>query len=51
MVSVFDNVEERPTVKNCRPISVLSVISKIFEKLVNNRLVDNLEKCGLFFYF
>ena len=49
MASVFENVEERPTAKNCWPISVLSVVSKIFEKLVNNRLVDNLEKCGLFF--
>ena len=26
----------------------LSVVSKVFEKLVNNRLVDPLEKCGLF---
>ena len=51
VASVFENVEERPTAKNCCPISVLSVVSKIFEKLVNDRLVDNLEKCGLFFYF
>ena len=28
-----------------------SVISKVFEKLVNNRTVDHLEKCGLFSYF
>ena len=27
---------------------VLSVVSKVFEKLVNNRIVDHLEKCGLF---
>ena len=26
----------------------LSVISQVFEKLVNNRIVDHLEKCGLF---
>ena len=25
--------------------------SKVFEKLVSNRTVDHLEKCGLFFYF
>ena len=39
---------ERSTAKNCRPVSLLSVVSKVFEKLVNNRIVDHLEKCGLF---
>ena len=34
--------------KNYCPVSLLSVISKVFEKLVNNRVVDHLEKCGLF---
>ena len=29
-------------------VSLLSVVSKIFEKLVNNRIFDHLEKCGLF---
>ena len=24
------------------------MVSKVFEKLVNNRIVDRLEKCGLF---
>ena len=33
------------------PVSLLSVVSKIFEKLVNNKLVDHLEKCDLFFDF
>ena len=28
--------------------SLLSVVSKIFETLVNKRIVDHLEKCGLF---
>ena len=27
---------------------LLSLISKVFEKLVNNRIVDHLEKCGFF---
>ena len=27
---------------------LLYVVSKIFEKLVNNKVVDHLEKCGLF---
>ena len=34
--------------KKHRPVSLLSVVSKFFEKLVNNRIVDPLEKCGLF---
>ena len=46
-VPVFKNLGERSTAKNYRPVS-LSVVSKVFEKLVNNRIVDHLEKCGLF---
>ena len=45
---VFKNVWESPTAKNYHPVSLLSVISKVFEKPVNNRIVDHLEKCGLF---
>ena len=48
VVPVFKNVGERSTAKNYRPVSLLSVVSKVFEKLVNNRIVDDLEKCGLF---
>ena len=48
MVPVFKNVGERSTAKNYCPVSLLSVVSKVFEKLVNNRIVDHLEKCGLF---
>ena len=51
MVPVFKNVGERSTAKNYCPVSLLSVVSKVFEKLVNNRIVDYLEKCGLFFDF
>ena len=36
------------TAKNYGPVSLLSVVSKDFEKLVNNRIVDHPEKCGLF---
>ena len=46
--SVFKNVGERSTAKNYHPVSLLSVVSKVFEKLVNNRIVDHVEKCGLF---
>ena len=48
VVPVFKNVGERSTAKNYRPVSLLSLVSKVFEKLVNNRIVDHLEKCGLF---
>ena len=48
MVYVFKNVGERSTAKNYGPISLLSVVSKVFEKLVNNMIVDHIEKCGLF---
>ena len=46
VVPIFKNVGERSTAKNYHP--VLSVVSKVFEKLINNRIVDYLEKCGLF---
>ena len=48
MVPIFKNGGERSAAKNYHPISLLSVVSKAFEKLVNNRIVDHLEKCGLF---
>ena len=48
VVPIFKNVGERSTAKNYDPVSLLSVVSKVFEKLVNNRIVDHLEKCGLF---
>ena len=49
VVPVFKNVGERSTAKNYHPVSLLSVVSKVFEKVVNIRIVDHLEKCGLFF--
>ena len=48
VVLVFKNAGERSTVKNYRPVSLLSVVSKDFEKLLNNRIVDHLEKYRLF---
>ena len=36
VVPVFKTVSERSTTKNYRPISLLSVVSTIFEKLVND---------------
>ena len=51
MFPVFKNVGERSTAKNYRPDSLLSVVSKGFEKLVNNRIVNHLENCRLFYDF
>ena len=48
MVLVFKNVVERCMTRNYCPVSLLSVVSKVFAKLKNNRFVDRLEKCGLF---
>ena len=48
VLPVFKNVGERSTAKTYRLVSLLSVVSKVFEKLVNNRIVDHLEKCCLF---
>ena len=46
VVLVFKNVGERSSAKNYCPISLLSVVSKVFERLVNNGIVDHLGKCG-----
>ena len=48
MVPVFRNVGERSAAKNYCPVSLLSVLSEVFEKLVNNRIVDHIGKCDLF---
>ena len=49
VVPVFKNVGKRSTPKSYHPVSLLSVVSKVFEKLVKNRIVDQIEKCGFFF--
>ena len=48
LVPVFKNVGERSTAENYHSDSILSVVRKVFEKLVNNMVVDHLEKCGCF---
>ena len=48
MVLVFKNVVQRSTAKNYHPVSLLSMVSKVLEKLVNNRILDYLQKFGLF---
>ena len=53
VVSVFENVGERCMAKNYHPVSLLSVISKVYQKIVNNRHDDHLQKCAVsdFQYF
>ena len=46
MVPAFYNVWERCMTENYGPVSLHSVVSKVFERLVNNKLVDHLEKCA-----
>ena len=48
MVPAFKKVGERSTATNYHFVSLLSVVSKIFENLVNNKIIYYLEKCGLF---
>ena len=45
---VFKNVGERSIAKNYDPVSVLFVVSKVLEKLVNNTIVDHLERLSFF---
>ena len=42
------NVGEKSTAKNYCPVSLLSEASKVFEKLVDNRILDHLEIFGFF---
>ena len=48
VVPVFKNVGERSTPTSYHPVSLLSVVSKVFEKVVNNGIADHLQKCVLF---
>ena len=51
VVPIFKNVWERPIAKNYNPVSLLSMVSKVFKEFVNNRIVGCMEKCGLFLRF
>ena len=50
LIPAFKNAVGRSTGKIYRPVSLICVVSKVFEKPVNNRIVDHLEKCGLFLF-
>ena len=55
VVSVFKNVGERSTAKKYHPSFCKIVLFFLWlvksEKLVNNRIVDQLEYCSIFFWF
>ena len=46
VIPILRNIGERPMAKNYCPVNLLSVLSKVFEKLnrINNRIVDHLDK-------
>ena len=48
MVPVFKDAGEKLTAKNFHPVSLFPVVSKVFEKLLNNRIVDHLK--DVFFF-
>ena len=48
VVPVFKKSGERSTAKYYCSVSLLSVVSKVFEKLVNNGIVNHLQKFGPF---
>ena len=48
LVAVFKNVGERSIAKNYDLVSVLFVVSKVLEKLVNNTICDHLERLSFF---
>ena len=51
MVPVFKKFGEWSAAKNYRRVSLLSVVSKVIEKRINNRIVDHLKRCDLFSVF
>ena len=51
MVPIFKNAGERSSAKSHSPAGLLSVVTKVFEKLGNNRILDHVEKYGLFSEF
>ena len=48
VIPVFKNCGERSDPRNYRPISLLPIISKIFETLINTSIVNHLNSQNLF---
>ena len=49
VIPVFQNIGKICTDKNCLPVNLLSVDSKVFEKLLNNGLVHQTKEISHFF--
>ena len=49
MAAIFKNIWKTSAKKNYHPVGILFMVNKLFEKLVNNKLVDHLEKFDFFF--
>ena len=49
VVTVFKNVGEMSMAKNYGPVNLLSVISKAFENIVNNSLLNTQKNANFFF--
>ena len=47
VVPVVKNIVKRSAAKTYCPVSFLSIVSKVFQELVNNRFVGHLTICGL----
>ena len=48
VVAIIKNIWEASVTKNYRPVSLLFVVNKFFEKLQKSMLVDHLEKFEVF---
>ena len=44
MILVFKNIGKRSMAKNYCLVSLLSVVSKVFKKLLNNKLIGYIEE-------
>ena len=47
VVPVFKNFGEKFTAKNYCPVSLLSAVGKVFERLLNNRIVDHVRNSSM----
>ena len=50
VIPIFKNGDSK-SINNYRPISILSTLNKIFEKILYARLVDYIEKFDLFYKY
>ena len=48
VIPAYKNDDERSDPRNYRSFGVLSIISKVLETLINNKLINHLENSGLF---